>query len=79
MIFQFNRYRGLSLVFFIHGLVYAILLFRRGFLNDRSCDKWLAAFLFLCMLYFMVNLSVALSNTQRWQQDARNENLVLTT
>ena len=51
MIFEFNRYSGLLLVFFIHGLVYSILLWRKGILNDRASDKWLAAFLFLCILY----------------------------
>ena len=51
MIFQFNRYSGLLLVFFIHELVYSILLLRKGILNDRGSDKWLAAFLFLCILY----------------------------
>ena len=51
MIFEFNRYSGLLLVFFIHGLVYAVLLLRKGIVNDCPSDKWLAAFLFLCILY----------------------------
>ncbi|OLY94030.1 transcriptional regulator, AraC family [Cnuella takakiae] len=51
MLFQFNRYSSLLLIFFVHGLVYALLLLRRGVQQDRGSDKWLAAFLFLCILY----------------------------
>ena len=51
MPFHFNRYSGLLLIFFVHGLVYAFLLFRKGFTNERASDKWLALFLFLCILY----------------------------
>ncbi len=51
MPFHFNRYSGLLLIFFFHGLVYAFLLLRKGIKSDRSSDKWLAAFLFLCILY----------------------------
>jgi AraC-like DNA-binding protein len=49
--FNFNRYSALLLVFFIHGLVYAILLFRKGSQNERNSDKWLGFFLILCILY----------------------------
>lgn len=51
MPFYFSRYSGLLLIFFVHGLVYAFLLLRKGIKNDRASDKWLAAFLFLCILY----------------------------
>lgn len=51
MPFTFNRYSALLLIFFLHGLVYAILLLRKGIANDRASDKWLALFLFLCILY----------------------------
>ena len=51
MPFYFSRYSGLLLVFFIHGLVYAFLLMRKGVKNDRPSDKWLAVFIFLCILY----------------------------
>lgn len=51
MLFQFNRYSSLLLIFFVHGLVYALLLLRRGVQQDRGSDGWLAAFLFLCILY----------------------------
>jgi AraC-like DNA-binding protein len=31
--------------------VYTFLLLRKGYKNDRASDKWLAGFLFLCILY----------------------------
>lgn len=51
MYFEFNRYSALLFVFFLHGLVYAILLLRKGIINETRSDKWLAAFLLLCVLY----------------------------
>jgi len=51
MPFYFNKYSGLLLIFFVHGLVYAILLYRKGLLNDKSSDKWLSFFLLLAILY----------------------------
>ncbi|HVF97646.1 MAG TPA: helix-turn-helix domain-containing protein [Flavisolibacter sp.] len=51
MPFYFSRYSGLLLIFFVHGLVYAFLLLRKGIKNGRASDKWLALFLFLCVLY----------------------------
>jgi AraC-like DNA-binding protein len=51
MRFDFNFYSSLLLVFFVHGLVYAVLLFRKGIQNESPSDKWLSAFLFLCVLY----------------------------
>ena len=51
MPFHFNRYSGLLLIFFVHGLVYAFLLLRKGIKNETVHDKWLAFFLLLCSLY----------------------------
>ncbi|MCX6317560.1 MAG: AraC family transcriptional regulator [Bacteroidetes bacterium] len=51
MYFEFNRYSALLFVFFLHGLVYSILLLRKGMVNESRSDKWLAAFLLLCVLY----------------------------
>lgn len=51
MLFQFNFYSSLLLIFFVHGLVYALLLFRKGIVNQTRSDKWLAFFLLLCVLY----------------------------
>jgi AraC-like DNA-binding protein len=51
MYFDVNRLSGLLLIFFVHGLVYAILLLKRGVQNNTQSDKWLSAFLLLCVMY----------------------------
>jgi len=51
MLFSFNKYSSLLLIFFVHGLVYAILLWRKSILNETRSDKWLSIFLILCILY----------------------------
>lgn len=51
MHFEFGFYSSLLLIFFVHGLVYAILLFRKSRVNEGSADKWLGIFLLLCILY----------------------------
>lgn len=51
MFFQFGLRSSLLLIFFVHGLVYAILLWRKGIVRETASDKWLSAFLFLCVLY----------------------------
>lgn len=51
MLFEFNRFSSLLLIFFVHGFVYAWLLYRKSIINDTRSDKWLSLFLFLCILY----------------------------
>jgi len=51
MPFVFNRYSGLLLIFFVHGLVYALLLLHRSIKHDQVSDRWLALFLLLCILF----------------------------
>jgi AraC-like DNA-binding protein len=51
MLFEFNKYSSLLLIFFVHGLVYAILLYRKGVINETRSDKWLSLFLLLCILH----------------------------
>jgi len=51
MLFQFSFYSSLLLIFFVHGLVYAILLWRKSVVNDSMPDRWLSLFLFLCIIY----------------------------
>jgi AraC-like DNA-binding protein len=51
MPFVFSRYSGLLLIFFVHGLIYALLLLHRGIRDDKASDRWLAGFLLLCILY----------------------------
>ncbi len=51
MRYDFNFYSSLLLIFFVHGLVYAVLLVRKGMINENVSDKWLAVFLLLCSIY----------------------------
>jgi len=51
MQFSFNSFSSILLIFFIHGIVYAILLYRKGLVNETPSDKWLSLFLILCILY----------------------------
>ncbi|MBR2649672.1 MAG: helix-turn-helix domain-containing protein [Sediminibacterium sp.] len=51
MYFDVNRLSGLLLIFFVHGLVYAGLLLKRGVQTDTASDKWLSFFLLLSVLY----------------------------
>ena len=51
MQFSFNIYSSLLLIFFVHGLVYAILLLRKGMVNETPAEKWLATFLLLCIMH----------------------------
>jgi AraC-like DNA-binding protein len=51
MLFQFNLYSSLLLIFFVHGGVYAVLLFAKARRNGHPSDFWLGLFLLLCILY----------------------------
>lgn len=51
MYFEFNRFSSLLFVFFLHGLVYAVLLWQKGVTKETRSDKWLSLFLLLCILY----------------------------
>ncbi len=51
MYFEFNWRSGLLLVFFVHGLVYALLLLNKGIKKETQSDFWLSAFLFFCIVY----------------------------
>jgi AraC-like DNA-binding protein len=51
MLFDFNIYSSLLLIFFVHGVVYAILCWRKAIQNEDRSNYWLGVFLFLCSLY----------------------------
>ncbi len=51
MVFDFNLYSSLLLVFFVHILVYSIMLWRRGFKLESVSDQLLGTFLLLAALY----------------------------
>ena len=51
MRFDFNVYSSLLLIFFVHGFVYAYLLYKKSLKFESPAEKWLAAFLGLCIVY----------------------------
>jgi hypothetical protein len=51
MLFDFNLYSSLLLIFFVHIMVYAIMLWRRGIKQESISDKLLGTFLLLAALY----------------------------
>lgn len=51
MRFDFNLYSSLLLVFFVHIMVYAFMLWRRGIKQESISDKLLGTFLILAALY----------------------------
>lgn len=51
MYFDFNWRSSLLLIFFFHGLVYAFLLFRKAYQQERPSDNWLGFFLVMSTLY----------------------------
>lgn len=51
MLFEFNFYSSILLIFFVHGLVYGILFLQRSVHRESNSDKWLGIFLLLCSLY----------------------------
>jgi AraC-like DNA-binding protein len=53
MVFHFNLYSSLLLVFFVHILIYAGMLWRRGLVQERLPDQLLGSFLFLAALYVL--------------------------
>ena len=51
MYFNFSDKSSLLLIFFFHGLVFSLLLFKKGFETDNKSDYWLGAFSLLSVLY----------------------------
>ena len=51
MHYDFNFYSSLLLIFFSNGLLYSLLLLKKGIANDNQSNKWLSLFIFLCSLY----------------------------
>ncbi len=51
MHYDFNFYSSLLLITFSQGLIYSILLLKKGIETEKKSNFWLAIFLFLCSLY----------------------------
>ncbi|AWA30060.1 AraC family transcriptional regulator [Flavobacterium magnum] len=52
MLFEFSFYSSLLLVIFSQGIIFALLLLRKGIAADNPSNVWLSAFIFCCSLYF---------------------------
>lgn len=51
MLFDFTPKSSVLLVFFLHGIVFSVLLFRKGWQNRERSAVLLGAFLVLCAMY----------------------------
>jgi AraC-like DNA-binding protein len=49
--FGFGQKSSLLLIFFFHGIVFSLLLLRKGILYNNKASKWLSFLLFLCAMY----------------------------
>jgi AraC-like DNA-binding protein len=51
MQYDFNFYSSLLLITFSQGLVYCLLLFKKGIQTENKSNYWLSLFVFLCSLF----------------------------
>ncbi|KAB8152935.1 helix-turn-helix domain-containing protein [Kordia sp. TARA_039_SRF] len=51
MHFGFGFKSSTLLIFFVHGIIFTVLLLYKGFRNERKSSFWLAGFIFLCTMY----------------------------
>lgn len=49
--FSFGQKSSLLLLFFFHGIVFSVLLLRKGAIYNSKSNKWLSLLLFLCAMY----------------------------
>jgi len=49
--FSFGQKSSLLLIFFFHGIVFSILLLRKGIIYNNKASKWLSFLLLLCAMY----------------------------
>jgi hypothetical protein len=51
MLFQFGFYSSLLLISFSQGIIYSLLLIKKGWQTGAKSNYWLSLFVFLCSLY----------------------------
>lgn len=51
LLFDFSLKSSLLLIFFVHGLVFSFLLFRKAIQTEQKESRWLAWFILLCAFY----------------------------
>ena len=49
--FGFGQKSSLLLIFFFNGLLFSLVLLRRGIFHENQSQKWLSFLLFLCAMY----------------------------
>ncbi|GAA0871859.1 hypothetical protein GCM10009117_10050 [Gangjinia marincola] len=49
--FDYNQKSSSLLFFFLNAVIFSIILFRKGIIQEQAESKWLALFIFLCGLY----------------------------
>lgn len=51
MLFDFNFYSSLLLITFTQGIIYSLLLLKKGIQTENKSNYWLSLFVFLCSLF----------------------------
>jgi AraC-like DNA-binding protein len=51
MLYDFNFYSSLLLITFTQGIIYSLLLLKKGFQTENKSNFWLSIFVFICSLY----------------------------
>lgn len=51
MVYDFNFYSSLLLITFSQGIIYSLLLFKKGLTSQNKSNYWLSIFVFLCSCY----------------------------
>lgn len=51
MLFDFGTKSSILLIFFVQGIIFSFLLFKKGIQNENRSSKWLSIFIFLCTMY----------------------------
>lgn len=51
MLFDFGTKSSVLLVFFTQGVIFSLLLYRKGLEDEHQSPKWLSLFILLCVMY----------------------------
>jgi hypothetical protein len=51
MLYDFNFFSSILLIFFCQGVIYTVLLLIKAIQNNNKSNYWLSLFMFLCSLY----------------------------
>ena len=53
MHFYFSFYSSILLIFFIQGIVFSSLIFKKSYIQSSNSDTWLGIFVLLCSFYLL--------------------------